>query len=152
VNLSIDCRMRRKRSFREVNKIVLSDYFSKQISFFVNSNLSIWIGLAQLVFGVLGLSAVVAGSDLYAVKDHQLATNQFFNSFSTISYQKCSLYLEATYSWIDPEPIKRLNLPSAFKSVALDYIFLSKTVCSLGIVISFLDAVSSCLGLRRHQQ
>jgi len=99
------------------------------------------IGLAQLAVEVLGLSAVVAGGGLYAVKHHQRATNKFFNSLLTASDNKLS---KINYSvlprgdlhvGIDREPIKRLNLRGAFKSVALvgdnrsgKTIFLSHTV------------------------
>eukprot|EP01039_Chlorochromonas_danica_P005198 gene5198-5723_t len=83
------------------------------------------VGLAQLAVGVLGLSAVVAGGGLYAVKHHQRATNKFFQSLLTASDNKLS---KINYSvlprgdlhvGIDREPIKRLNLRGAFKSVAL---------------------------------
>eukprot|EP01039_Chlorochromonas_danica_P011534 gene11534-12911_t len=99
------------------------------------------IGLAQLAVGVVGLGAVVAGGGLYAVKHHQRATSKFFNSLLATSENKLS---KIRYSvlprgqmtvGIEKEPIKRLNLRDAFKSVALvgdnrsgKTIFLSNTI------------------------
>ncbi len=83
------------------------------------------IGLAQLAVGVLGLGTLVAGGRLYAVKHHQRATSKFFSSLLTTSENKLS---KIRYSvlprghmavGIEKEPIKRLNLRDAFKSVAL---------------------------------
>ena len=83
------------------------------------------IGLAQLVVGVLGLGTLVAGGGLYAVRHHQRATSKFFNSLLTTSENKLS---KIDYSvlprghmavGVGKEPIKRLNLRDAFKSVAL---------------------------------
>lgn len=99
------------------------------------------IGLAQLAVGVIGLGAVVVGSGFYAMKHHQRATNKFFRSLLTTSEEELS---KIDYSvlprgsmrvGISNEPIKRLNLQSSFKSVALigdnrsgKTIFLSNTI------------------------
>jgi hypothetical protein len=81
--------------------------------------------MAQLAVGVLGLSAQVASGGFYAVKHHQRATNTFFNSPLIASDDKLSkinypvvIYCTLNVG-IDREPIKRLNLRGAFKSVAL---------------------------------
>ena len=99
------------------------------------------IGLAQLAVGVLGLGSLVAGGGLYAVKHHQRATNKFFQSLFDTSQNKLSkinylvLPRGSMNVGISTETIKRLNLHTAFKSVALigdnrsgKTIFLSHTV------------------------
>jgi hypothetical protein len=74
---------------------------------------------------VLGLGTLVAGGGLYAVKHHQRVTSKFFNSLLATSENKLS---KIRYSvlprgemtvGIEKEPMKRLNLRDAFKSVAL---------------------------------
>jgi hypothetical protein len=83
------------------------------------------IGVAQLVVGVIGLGSLVAGGGLYAVKHHQRATNKFFKSLLTTSKAKLSkidysiLARGPMHVGINNEPITRLNLREAFKSVAL---------------------------------
>jgi hypothetical protein len=78
-----------------------------------------------LAVGVLGLSAVVAGGGLYAVKHHQRATSKFFESLLDTSKYKLSkidysvLPRGNMHVGIDKEPLKKLNLHNAFKSVAL---------------------------------
>jgi hypothetical protein len=78
-----------------------------------------------LAVGVLGLGTLVAGGGLYAVKHHQRATSKFFSSLITTSENELS---KIDYSvlprgqmtvGIGKEPVKRLNLRDAFKSVAL---------------------------------
>eukprot|EP00981_Chlorochromonas_danica_P014897 scaffold9386_cov154-Ochromonas_danica.AAC.4 len=77
------------------------------------------IGLAQLAIGLL------AGGGFYAVKHHQRATTKFFKSLLATSKHKLSkidysvLPRANMHVGIDKEPLKKLNLHSAFKSVAL---------------------------------
>jgi hypothetical protein len=84
------------------------------------------IGVAQLAVGVIGcLGSLVAGGGFYAVKHHQRATNKFFKSLLTTSKSKLSkidyliLARGPMHVGINNEPITRLNLREAFKSVAL---------------------------------
>jgi hypothetical protein len=81
--------------------------------------------LAQLAAGVLGLGSLVAGGRFYAMKQHQRVTTKFFKSLLSTSKNELS---KIDYSLmprgqmivgIDKRPIKKLNLHSAFKSVAL---------------------------------
>eukprot|EP01040_Poterioochromonas_malhamensis_P017230 gene17230-19749_t len=83
------------------------------------------IELAQLAVGVIGLGTVIAGGGFYSVNHHQRATSKFFNSLLTTSENKLS---KIDYSvlprgqmtvGIEKEPIKRLNLRGAHKSVVL---------------------------------
>ena len=83
------------------------------------------IGLAQLAVGVIGLGTLVAGSGFYAVRHHQRATSKFFNSLLITSENKLS---KIRYSalprgqmtvGVGKEPMKKLNLLDAMKSVAL---------------------------------
>ena len=83
------------------------------------------IGLAQLTAGVIGLGTVIAGGGLYAVKHHQRATSKFFSSLLATSENKLSKIDYSVLSrgpmtvGIDKQPIHKLNLSNAFKSVAL---------------------------------
>jgi len=83
------------------------------------------IGLAQLAVGVLGLGTLVAGGGLYAVKHHQRATSKFFSSLLATSENKLSKIDYSVLSrgqmtvGVDKQPIHKLNLGNAFKSVAL---------------------------------
>jgi hypothetical protein len=99
------------------------------------------IGLAQLAVGVIGLGAVVAGGGLYVVKHHQRATNKFFNSLLATSEDKLSRIRYSVLPrgnmtvGVRNDPITKLNLRDAFKSVALvgdnrsgKTIFLSNTI------------------------
>ncbi len=99
------------------------------------------IGLAQLAVGVIGLGAVVAGGGLYVVKHHQRPTNKFFNSFLATSEDKLSRIRYSVLPrgnmtvGVRNDPITKLNLRDAFKSVALvgdnrsgKTIFLSNTI------------------------
>ena len=78
-----------------------------------------------MAVGVVGLGSLVAGGGLYAVKHHQRATNKFFKSLLATSKHKLSkidysvLPRGNMYVGIDKEPLKKLNLHNAFKSVAL---------------------------------
>ena len=79
------------------------------------------IGLAV---GVIGLGTLVAGGGLYAVKHHQRATSKFFNSLLAISENKLSnipsvLSRGQMTVGVDKQPISKLNLHDAYKSVAL---------------------------------
>ena len=83
------------------------------------------IGLAQLAVGVIGSGTVIAGGGFYAAKRHQRATVKFFSSLLATSENKLS---KIRYSvlprghmavGIEKEPIKRLKLRDAYKSVAL---------------------------------
>jgi hypothetical protein len=90
---------------------------------------------------VLGIGSLVAGCGLYAVKHHHRAMDKFFQSLSDRSKNKLKrikfsvLPRGDMYVGIGKEPIKRLDLHSASKSVALKgdnqcgkTIFLSSTV------------------------
>ena len=82
------------------------------------------IGLAQLAVGVLSLGTLVAGGGVYAVKHHQRATSKFFNSLLAISENKLSnipsvLSRGQMTVGVDKQPIIKLNLHDAYKSVAL---------------------------------
>ena len=83
------------------------------------------IGLAQLAVGVIGLGTVIDGGGLYAVKHHQRATSKFLNSLLATSENKLSKIRYSVLSrgqmtvGIDKQPIHKLNLRDAYKSVAL---------------------------------
>lgn len=90
---------------------------------------------------MVGLGSLVAGGGLYAVKRNQRATNKFFQSLLDTSKNKLSkidysvLLRGHMHVGISKEPIKRLNLHSASKAVALigdnrsgKTIFLSNTI------------------------
>lgn len=82
------------------------------------------IGLAQLAVGVIGLGTVIAGGGLYAVKHHQRATSKFFNSLLAISENKLSnipsvLSRGPMTVGVDKQPMHKLKLHGAYKSVAL---------------------------------
>jgi hypothetical protein len=81
-------------------------------------------GLAQLAVGVIGLGTVIAGGGLYAVKHHQRATSKFFKSLLVTSENKLSnipsvLSRGQMTVGVDKQPIHKLNLHGAYKSVAL---------------------------------
>ena len=94
-----------------------------------------------MAVGVLGLGSLVAGGGLYAVKHHQRATNKFFQSLLTNSEDELT---KIRYSvlprgsmtvGVGRDPIKKLNLRDAYRSVALvgdnrsgKTIFLSNTI------------------------
>merc|ERR1712224_447732 len=71
------------------------------------------------------MGTLVAGGGLYAVKHHQRATSKFFNSLITTSENELSKidYLVLSRGQmtvgVDKQPIHKLNLLDAFKSVAL---------------------------------
>jgi hypothetical protein len=83
------------------------------------------IGLSQLDVGVIGLGTVIAGGGLYAVKHHQRATSKFLNSLLATSENKLSKIDYSVLSraqmtvGVDKQPIHKLNLRGAYKSVAL---------------------------------
>ncbi len=71
------------------------------------------------------MGTLVAGGGLYAVKHHQRATSKFFSSLLATSENKLSKIDYSVLSrgqmtvGVDKQPMKRLNLHDAFKSVAL---------------------------------
>jgi hypothetical protein len=98
----------------------VGNIFNEKFDIFGNG-----IGLAQLAVGVLGLGTFVAGGGLYAVKHHPRATSTFFSSLVATLENKLS---KIDYSvlprgqmtvGVDKQPIHKLNLRDAFRSVAL---------------------------------
>jgi hypothetical protein len=77
-----------------------------------------------LEVGVLGLGSLVVGGGIYALKLHRRATSKFFNSLRVVSVNKLSkiknvLPRADLHVGIYREPVKRLNLHEAVRSVAL---------------------------------